>query len=367
MEDKRNTILIADDADINREMLKTIFEEQYQILEAADGEKTIELLEANKSQIAVLFLDLIMPKKSGLDVLDYMKEQGLMKNIPVIMITGEATAESDEKAYEYGVADIIYKPFAPRVVMRRTKNIIELYEKRSYIRQQLKERTSELEESNRKIREGNDFFINTLTSLIELRGVESSEHSRRVKCFTEIIMKNLVKFYPEYNLSKEDVSLIVEASALHDIGKIAVTDNVLLKKKEDLSKEESKAIKMHTIYGCELLENLKQNEDGLYQYCYDICRYHHEKYDGTGYPDGLKGDEIPIWAQAVAVVDCFDYLVSGKVYQVPYAVDEAVRAIMAGECGAFSPKILDCLEVSKSELFQAAELKLSYADDIENQ
>lgn len=362
---KKNTILIADDADINREMLKTIFEEQYQIIEAADGEKTIEILEAKQNQIAVLFLDLIMPKKSGLDVLEHMQKKGYMEYIPVIMITGEATAESDEKAYEYGASDIIYKPFAPKVVMRRTKNIIELFEGRSYIKHQLEERTNELMESNRKIKKSNKFFIDTLSSVIELRGLESSEHSRRVKCFTKIIMNNLVRFYPEYNLSDEDVRLIVEASALHDIGKIAVPDNVLLKK-ENLTKEEEEEKRKHTIYGCKLLENLKQNDDGFYQYCYDVCRYHHEKYDGKGYPDGLRGDEIPIWAQVVSVVDCFDSLVSGRVYQVPYAVDEAVRVILSGECGVFSPKILDCLEVSKSELFQAAELELSYAGSVEN-
>lgn len=363
---KRNTILIADDADINREMLKDIFEEQYQILEAADGEETIKLIDENQEHIAVLFLDLIMPKKSGLDVLEHMKKKDYMEYIPVIMITGEATAESDEKAYEYGASDIIYKPFAPKVVMRRTKNIIELFEHRGNMERQLEERTKELIESNRKIKRNNEFLINALSSVVEFRSLESGEHIHRIKCLTRIMLKHLSKFYPEYNFSQEAINLIVDASALHDIGKIAIPDSILLKT-EKLTEAEEEELKKHTIYGCELLENFKQEEDDeFYRYCYDICRYHHERYDGKGYPDSLKGEEIPIWAQVVSLVDCFDALVSGRVYQVPYAVDEAMRVIKDGEYGVFSPELLDCMELSKGELLRVTELELSYAGEIDN-
>lgn len=359
---EKNMILIVDDAEINRKILKVIFEEQYQILEAADGEEAMALLDTNKDQIAVMFLDLIMPNKSGLDVLDYMKAKKYIKYIPVIMITGEATAESDEKAYEYGVSDIIYKPFAPKVVMRRTKNIIELFEYRANLESQLEERTKELIESNRKIKRNNEFLIGALSSVVEFRSLESMEHIRRIKCFTRIMLEHLNQFSSNYHFSEEQMNLIVDASALHDIGKIAIPDSIMLKK-DKLTKEEEKELEKHTIYGCDLLENFKQEDDDeFYRYCYEICRYHHERDDGKGYPDGLKGEEIPIWAQVVSQVDCFDSLVSGQVYKVPFAVDEAMRVIREGRYGVFSKEMLDCMEVAKSELFHAAEVELSYAD-----
>lgn len=360
----KNRILIADDAEINREMLKIIFEEQYQILEATNGEETIQLLDANREQIAVLFLDLIMPQKSGMDVLAYMQEKGYMEYIPVIMITGEATLESDEKAYEYGVSDIIYKPFAPKIVMRRTKNIIELFEHRGNLEQQLKERTKELLESNQKIKRNNEFLIGALSSVIESRSLESDEHISRVKYLTRMMLNHLKKFYEKYNFSDEEINWIVDASALHDIGKIAIPDSILMKT-DKLTEDEEEELKKHTLYGCKLLENFKQDEeDEFYRYCYDICRYHHERYDGNGYPDGLKGEEIPVWAQVVGLVDCFDALVHGNVYQVPFAVDEAMRVIEEGEYGVFSPEILTCFESIKGELLRAAEMELSYADNI---
>lgn len=361
----KNMILIADDAVINRKMLKVIFEEQYKILEAADGEEAIELLDANQEQIAVLFLDLIMPHKSGLDVLEYMRKKGYMEYIPVIMITGEATVDSDEKAYEYGVSDIIYKPFAPKIVMRRTKNIIELFEHRENLEKQLEERTKELIESNRKIKRNNEFLIGALSSVVEFRSLESDEHISRIKCFTRIMLNHLKKFYTKYNFSEEEINWIVDASALHDIGKIAIPDRILLKT-DKLTEEEEEEFKKHTIYGCELLEKFKQDEDDeFYRYCYDICRYHHERYDGNGYPDGLNGDAIPVWAQVVGLVDCFDALVHGQVYQVPFAVDEAMHVIEAGEYGVFSPEILECFESIKGELLRVTETELSYADSIQ--
>jgi putative two-component system response regulator len=356
----RNALLIADDAELNREMLKFIFEEQYEILEAEDGEQAIELIEENRDNLALVFLDLIMPKKSGLEVIEYMKEKGYMGLIPVIMITGEATAESDEKVYEYGASDIIYKPFAPKVVMRRAKNIIELYEHRVNLEQQLEERTKELVESRKKLEQSNEFLINALSSVVEFRSLESGEHIHRVKHLTEIILKYLMRYYPEYNLTKESVDLMVSASALHDLGKIAIPDSILLKPGR-LTKEEFEEMKKHTIYGCILLERFKQEDNEFYRYCYDICRYHHERYDGNGYPDGLVGEEIPIWAQAVAIADVYDALVSKRVYKAPYAATEAVRMIENGECGVFSDKILECFELSKGELLDVVENKFSYA------
>lgn len=360
MDMEKKTILIADDAEINRGILSLIFKEQFEILEAADGNQTIEVLDANHDKIVMLFLDLIMPGKTGLEVMEHMQQKGYMDRIPVIMITGEATAESDVKAYEYGASDIIYKPFESRVVMRRTMNILELYENRFKLEEKLEKRTKALIESRKKLENSNEFLINALSSVVEFRSLESGEHIKRVRYFTHIILNYLKKEHPEYGLSDEQIDSIVRASALHDIGKIAIPDSILLKPGK-LTSEEFAEMKKHTIYGCELLENFKQEDNEFYHYCYDICRHHHERYDGKGYPDGLAGEDIPIWAQVVSIVDVFDALVSKRVYKTAYAAEEAVRMIRDGECGTFSPIILECFELAKVDLFEASEL-ISYAD-----
>ncbi|MBQ1993786.1 MAG: response regulator [Lachnospiraceae bacterium] len=277
---EKNMLLIVDDVDINRAILGDIFVEQYQIAEAENGEEAIKELEAHKDEIALVFLDLQMPKKNGLDVLDFMNETGLINLIPVIMITGESTVDSDLK---------------------------------------------------------------------------------RVKTFTGILLYHLQKLYPEYELSDEQLKLIVNASALHDIGKIAIPDDILLKPGK-LTRDEFEIMKTHTNKGCEILEMFKQEENEFYQYCYDICRYHHERYDGKGYPDQLSGEDIPIWAQVVSIIDVYDALVSKRVYKIPYAVEEAERMILTGECGTFSPKIIDCFEAAKLELFQLTEGKFSFVE-----
>lgn len=356
---EEHIILIADDVEINRKMLSFIFEEQYEILEAEDGVETIDYIEEYGDKLSLIFLDLMMPNKSGLDVLEYMSEKQYMDLIPVIMITGEATSESEVKAYEYGVSDIIYKPFDSRVVMRRAQNIIELFQNRKDIEKKLEKRTRQLQESRKKLESSNEFLVNALSSVVEFRSLESGEHIQRVKYFTRILLKYVKEEFPEYELTDEKVNLITNASALHDLGKIAIPDSILLKPGR-LTDEEFKEMKKHTIYGCELLENFKQEENEFYRYCYDICRYHHERYDGNGYPDKLEGEDIPIWAQVVSIVDVYDALVSKRVYKAAYAVEEAVRMIKDEECGVFSPKILDCFEMAKVEFFQATEGKFSY-------
>lgn len=360
---ERDTILVTDDAQLNREYIKFIFEEQFHILEAENGEQAIQLIEENSDRLCLIFLDLMMPVKTGLDVLQFMNQRQLIDMIPVIMITGEATAESDEKGYEYGAADIIYKPFVPAVVSRRAKNIMELYEHKRDIESKLEKRERQLLESRKQLAKSNEFLINALSSVVEFRSLEAGEHIQRVKYFTRLFLKYICKFYPNYGITKESAELIVNASALHDIGKIAISDKILLKPGK-LTKDEFEEMKKHTTYGCEILERFKQEDNEFYRYCYDICRYHHERYDGGGYPDGLKGDEIPIWAQIVSIVDVYDALVSERVYKTPYEVHEAARMITEGECGVFSPEILDCFELAKVELFDATERKLSFGDSL---
>lgn len=366
MDIEKKTLLIADDAELNRELLKVIFDEDYRVLEAADGEETIKMLDEHHEEISILLLDLIMPEKTGLEVLDYMRDKGYMDTIPVVMITGEATAETDLRAYEYGASDIIYKPFESKVIRRRVKNIMDLFEYRIYIEKKLEKRTKELIASQEKLQKNNEFLINALSSVVEFRSLESGEHIKRVKYFTRIFMNYLKKYYPEYDLTKEQIDLIVNASALHDIGKIAIPDNILLKPGK-LTATEFEEMKKHTTYGCEILEKFKQDENEFYRYCYDICRYHHERYNGKGYPDGLEGEDIPIWAQVVSIVDVYDALVSERVYKTPFAADVAIRMINDGECGEFSPKILKILDMVKEVLYESSEA-FSYADynDVEN-
>jgi putative two-component system response regulator len=345
---ERNTLLIVDDVEINREMLKVIFGGEYDILEATDGEETLQLIEENRDRIALVFLDMVMPKMSGIDVLKEMSLKGYTDFIPVILITAEGTADTDLKAYEFGATDIIYKPFEPRVIRRRTRNLIELFAHRIDIEQKLEERTAELRESQEKIRKSNEFLINALSSVVEFRSLESGEHINRVKNYTGVMLRQLSANYAEYSFSEEDIQLMVNASALHDLGKIAIPDNILLKPGK-LTPEEFEIMKTHTTKGCEILEKFKQEDNDFYHYCYDICRYHHERYDGNGYPDGLKGDEIPIWAQVVSVADVYDALISERVYKGPYTPAKAVQMIYDGECGVFSPIILECFQKARKQ------------------
>ncbi len=348
-------ILIADDAEINRGILGSIFNEQFEVVEAENGAVAIDMIDKYADSLSLIFLDLIMPEKNGIEVLAYMKEADYLRYIPVIMITGEATMETDMKAHEYGVADIIYKPFSRRIVTRRALNIIELYEQRNDMEALLEQRTLQLRASQAKLERTNEFLMNALSSVLEFRSLESGEHIARVKNLTKIMLNNWVKLYPECGYSQDDIDQMVNASALHDIGKIGIPDEVLLKPGR-LTKEEFDVIKTHTTIGCEILEKFKQENSDFYQYCYDICRYHHERYNGKGYPDGLVGNEIPVWAQIVSVVDVYDALVSPRVYKDPFEVPEAMRMIYDGECGIFGPEVLACFKEAEFEILSATEV-----------
>lgn len=347
-------ILIVDDAEMNRDILRLFFEEQYTIYEAADGDEAIKQIDLHASELSLILLDQIMPKKNGIEVLDYMKRAELIDKIPVIMITGDTDDEVAVQAYEYSAADIIYKPFNQEIIMRRSQNLIEQYENRNRMQQLLDERTRELRESQEKLAKNNEFLINALGSVVEFRSLESGEHIQRVKGFTKILLKYVQSNYTEYNLNDAQINMISAAAALHDVGKIAVPDAVL-NKPGKLTYEEFNIIKRHTIYGCQILEQFKQDDSEFYQYCYDICRWHHEKYDGNGYPDRLSGEDIPIWAQVVGVADCFDALVSKRVYKDSYPVEKAMDMIKNGDCGVFSDKIMDCFDLARYDFVQAVQ------------
>ena len=351
----KQQILIVDDEEINRAILSGVFMDEYEILEAGNGYEATAQLEANDN-IVLILLDVVMPGMDGFGVLEYMQEHGLIEKIPVILITGETIIDSDDQAYSFGVADVMHKPFYPHIVRRRGKNIIELYLNKRNMEKRLKEQEEEIRAKEKKIRDGNEFMIDALSSVIEFRNLETGEHIRQIKSFTRIMLRHLMKQFPEYGLTPVKADEIVRASVLHDIGKIGIPDAILLKPGR-LTPEEFEIMKSHTTIGCELLEKFHRNRgDDFYHYCYDICRYHHERWDGNGYPDHLKGDEIPISAQVVSIVDVYDALISSRVYKDPYANNVAYDMIINGECGQFSPDILKCFTLAKDDFFNIAEV-----------
>jgi len=351
----RQQILIVDDEEINRAILNEMFRHEYDMLEAANGQEAIDQIENNQN-IVLILLDIVMPVLNGFKVLNYMQEHDLIDKIPVILITAESVRDSEDKAYAYGVADVMHKPFYSHIVKRRGKNIIELYQNKRNMELRLKEQEEAIRLQEKKIRQNNEFMIDALSSVVEFRSLETGEHIRRIKYFTRILSKYLMKYFPKYGLTPAMVDEIARASALHDIGKIGIPDAILLKPGR-LTPEEYEIMKTHTTIGCDILEKFHENQtEDFYRYCYEICRYHHERWDGNGYPDHLVGDEIPISAQIVAVADVYDALVSPRVYKSVYANNEAFDMIMNGECGQFSPDIMECFGLAKEDFFNIVEV-----------
>lgn len=355
MAEEKDIIIVADDAEINREMLKDIFEETYTVIEACDGKEALAAVD-KYPEAKLLMLDLLMPSKNGIEVLEAMADNHSLESIPVIMITGEATEKSDLMAYESGVTEIIYKPFNPKIVLRRAQNVIELYKQRNDMANEIKKKKKALYESQKRMEANNKLLISALGSVVEFRSAESGEHVVRVSEYTRLLLNHVRKLYPEYRLTRDQIDEMAQAAALHDLGKIAISDSILNAPRK-LTNEEFETMKQHTTYGCDILERFRtdETETTFYNYCYDIIRWHHEKDDGRGYPDGLKGKEIPIYAQATGIADCFDALVSKRVYKDPFATSTAYEMIKNGECGKFSKQILDAFLAAKFEFFRVAE------------
>ncbi len=354
-------MLIVDDKQINRSILRRMFEEQYDALEAEDGQQAIELIKEYGNSFCIVLLDLLMPNVDGFGVLEYMKDNGFMGKLPVILITADNQVSHDKKSYDYGVADIIRKPFDKGIIIRRVKNIIDLYNNKRDMELRLKEQEQELLEKSKELQENNEFLVDALSSVVEFRSLESGSHIKRIKYYTKIMLVALMNLYPEYNISKDDVERIVMASALHDIGKVGISDDILLKPGK-LTPEEFEVMKTHSTIGGEIIRKFARNKDNqFYKDCYNICMYHHEKADGKGYPEGLTGDQIPLSAQIVSIADVFDALVSKRVYKTPYAPQLALEMIYDGECGQFSDTMLKCLDYSREEFVAMAE-KMDYAN-----
>lgn len=352
----KQQILIVDDEEINRLILDGMFEdEDYERIEASNGQEAIYHIE-NNHNIVLILLDIIMPVLDGFKVLEYMREHELLDEVPVILITSETIGDSEDRAYSYGVADVIHKPFYPYIVKKRCRNIIELYQNKHNMKLRLKQQEKAILAQQREINDNNEFVIDALSSVIESRNAETGDHTKRIKNLTRIMLKYMMKNFPEYGLTKQQVDLITRASVLHDIGKIGIPDAILLKPGR-LTDEEFEIMKSHTTIGCEILQKFYRNQTSEFdRYCYEICRHHHERWDGKGYPDHLAGDDIPISAQIVAIADVYDALISPRVYKNPYPKDVAYDMIMNGECGQFPPDVLECFRLAKEDLFVAVEM-----------
>lgn len=347
----KRTILIVDDLPLNREILTEILESDYVLLEAEDGNEALSILENKDISIDVVLLDILMPNLDGFGVLKGMKEHNLLEKIPVLVISSEQSIKTEQKCFEYEIADFIRKPFDHNIVKKRVHNVAELYAYQRSLEERVDLQTKALKKQNKillkqaeKLRQSNTEIIDILGTVVESRNLESGEHVQRVKGYTRILAFEMMKRHPEYGLTTEIIERIVAASALHDIGKICIPDNILLKPGK-LDATEFDIMKQHTVKGCELLDVIRNKEiwdDDYDQASYEICRYHHERYDGRGYPDGLKEDEIPISAQLVSIADVYDALVNDRVYKKALPKDVAFNMIIEGQCGAFSPKLLEC-------------------------
>ncbi len=358
----RDKILIVDDVELNREILAVAIGDVYSVLEASDGEEAMNMLKEHGDMIAVILLDLIMPKVDGYEVLKFMKQEELLEHIPVIVISAESRMEAERECLSFGVSDFIRKPFDSAIVRSRIKNIADLFMYKNQLEDKVRIQTQNLQRQNKLLRQqaetikkNNEKIIDVLGTVVEYRNLESGEHIKRVKGFTRILAEKAAARYPEYNLTQERIEILVAASALHDIGKITIKDSVLLKPGR-LDKDEFEYMKTHTVKGCEILEQIDGAWDSKYaRVSRIICRYHHERYDGKGYPDGLVGEEIPIEAQLVSIADVYDALVSKRVYKKAIEKDKAYHMILDGECGAFSPKLMECFRDSKQEFEELAE------------
>lgn len=350
-------ILVVDDVDLNREILNEILSDDYEVLEASNGEEALEIINREEDNLAGVLLDLQMPVMNGFEVLESMKRKGMLKRIPIIIITAEGSIENERHCYDYGVMEFIRKPFDGILVKLRVGNVVALNVYKNHLEDKVAEQTDELQVQNRRLKEqaeklasSNQRIIEILGNVVESRNLESGQHVQRVKKYTEILARTMMENYPEYTISQEYIDVIVAASALHDVGKVAIPDSILLKPGK-LTKEEFDIMKTHTTEGCKLIQNIEDVWSEEYERaCYEICRHHHERFDGRGYPDGLVGDEIPLAAQIVSIADVYDALVHERVYKDAYSSGEAFRMIISGECGVFSPKLLECFIDARYQL-----------------
>ena len=341
--EKNARILIVDDSEMNRDMLSDMLSDDYDIVEAADGEEALSILKERVYDIDLVLLDIIMPAVDGFGVLDVMKRYHWIDNTPVIMISSETSQSYIRKAFELGVTDYILRPFDSFIIHKRVSNTLMLYRKQKKLLNALEEQVYENEKNN-------SMMINVLAHIVEFRNGESRMHVHHIKQLTSILLQNLIEKTDKYHLTENDILLISTASSLHDIGKISIDDKIL-NKPGRLTAEEFEVIKTHSVIGAEMLQDLHNTHNyPLFDKAYEICRWHHERYDGKGYPDGLSGEEIPISAQVTSLADVYDALTSNRCYKKAFSHEKAMEMILDGQCGAFNPVLLQCLKDCEKQI-----------------
>ncbi|MCR4992130.1 MAG: response regulator [Lachnospiraceae bacterium] len=350
-------ILIVDDTEINRGVLSEIFTGEYGILEAENGRKALEIIAVKRDSIAAVLLDIVMPEMDGYRLLEELTKHKITNKIPILMITADGSADAERKCYEHGASDVIHKPFDRFIVSYKVKRAIELFESRSELERKIVDQTRVLrkqymvlKKQEERLKETNARVIDTICTIVEFRNLESGYHLKRIKGFVQILANTAMRNYPEFGLTPHRIDVITNASAMHDIGKITVPDSILLKPGR-LTDDEFDIMKSHTTRGCEIVKMLADLQDQEYlEVSYDICRHHHEKYDGKGYPDGLRGEEISIAAQLTSLADVYDALVSDRVYKSAFSPSKAYEMIKNGESGIFSTKMLACFDIARPEM-----------------
>lgn len=335
---EKQKILIVDDSEMNRALLIDILEDQYDVTEAENGAEAIALLSRHRMDFSLLLLDIMMPEMDGFEVLSCIHKYHWDDTFAIIMISADDSPTNIKRAYDLGAFDYISRPFDATIVQRRISNTMLLYARQQRLEKIIAEQFYEQEKNNK-------LMISILAHIVEFRNGESGLHIQRVNAITKNLLKQLIQRTDRYSLTKADISLISTASSLHDIGKISISDTVL-NKPGRLTPEEFAVIKTHSAIGADMLLDLpiEQQEAPLVKVASEICRWHHERYDGSGYPDGLKGEEIPIAAQVVALADVYDALISERCYKKAYSQEEALKMILEGQCGAFNPTLLLCLQ-----------------------
>ena len=336
--------------------IEKAFSGDYRLTFVVSGMKAIQILEKERGDFAAVLLDYDLPGNEGVDVLRYMKTKEWSRTLPVIVVAGEHAVDDIAEVLSLGAADFVRKPVESVLLKHRVKNAAELYRYKQVMEKKVQEQTAMLRKQYKvllmqaeKLQSNNIKIVDILGTVVEYRNLESGAHIQRVKSFTRVLAKKLAEEYPEYELTQKKIEKIVSASALHDLGKITIPDSILLKPGK-LTDDEFEYMKSHAARGAEILDQIQDVWDKEYgQVCYDICRYHHERYDGRGYPDHLKGEEIPISAQIVPVADVYDALVSERVYKKAIPAEQAFHMIISGECGLFSPKLLVCLRAVRPE------------------
>jgi len=332
----KQRILVVDDSEMNRAILCEMLKDDFEIIEATNGQECVSLIEQYGKEISLVLLDIVMPIMDGFEILMYMNRNHWIEDVPVIMISSEESENYIRKAFKFGVSDYISRPFDSKVVYQRVFNTIKLYAKQRRLISMVSDQMHEKEKNNQ-------MMVEVLSQIMEFRNGESGLHVVHINTLTRLFLERLVENTDAYNLTPDDCYLISTASAFHDIGKVGI-DESILNKPGKLTKEEFETMKEHTLIGASMLDKLEHYKDEkMIKIAYQICRWHHERYDGKGYPDGLIGEQIPIAAQVVSVADVYDALVSKRVYKDAYSHEQAMKMILNGECGAFNPLLMEVL------------------------